>query len=93
MTSVAATTFDQRLTGWGLGLGFILMMLVISLLAAGLTNDVIETLNPLRPLIRWVDSWQQHRFRMRELEARYRLRAGNPDWERFLEGEETKDAR
>jgi membrane protein required for beta-lactamase induction len=78
-------TPQETLVGWGVALGFILTVLVVSLLAAGVGNGSVKS--PLAPFIRAFERRQAHRHKMAELRLRAKIvRSGSdPEYIRFLQ--------
>lgn len=56
---------------WCLGLGFIFIVLVVCLVAAGIAGGDLELHSPFGPVIRMLERRQQYRYEM----AKLRLRA------------------
>jgi hypothetical protein len=60
--------FHNDIIGWCLGLGFIILVLVICFVAAGVAYDHIH--NPFGPLIRSLEARRKVKLEMRRLEHR-----------------------
>lgn len=71
--------------GFGIATGFIAFIVILYALSMGVYHGRIGFVNPLAPLVRWVDRWQEHRYRMAELRLRVKLKRDDPDYTTYLE--------
>jgi hypothetical protein len=88
---MAADGWAHDVIGWAIALGFIVLVLLICLVAFGVAGGQLQSVNPFAPAIRWVDAWQQHRHKMRELRLRLEMRRLDPDYTAYLEKEAHDD--